>query len=77
MSDSMTELRNIGDYRGYTLLFNPCNRRIIAERRTDLATALFDCEPFALVHQWGCSADDVRALTDHLETIAHKQLAIA
>ncbi|PLS29877.1 hypothetical protein [Bifidobacterium parmae] len=77
MPDSTTKLREIGDYHGYTLLFNPRNRRIIAERRTDLATALFDCEPLTLVRQWGCSDDDVRALTNHLGTIIHRQPVIS
>lgn len=66
MSASMIEMRKIGTCRGYDLLFNPVNRRIIAERKSDLATALFEYPSFALVRNWGCPDEDVDALRTYL-----------
>ncbi|MBT1173150.1 hypothetical protein JS528_07255 [Bifidobacterium sp. MA2] len=62
----MTELLTIGHCRGYDLLLNPLNQRIIAERKEDLATALFESPSLMLVHQWGCPDEDVQALREYL-----------
>ncbi|MBW3090062.1 hypothetical protein [Bifidobacterium miconisargentati] len=68
MSDSMIEMQALGSCNSFDLLFNPVNNRIIAERKTDLATALFDYPSLALARQWGCSGEDIRNLLDYLKS---------
>lgn len=67
MSDSTTELRSCGQINGFDLYYNPINRRMICERKSDLATALFDYPSCVLVHNWGASKQEIRQLREYLE----------
>lgn len=78
MSDSTPDMKLIplGRCRGYDLVFNPVNQRVICERKVDLATVLFDCPSGALVRNWGASEDDVKALRDWLDAAAHDRTLV-
>lgn len=67
MSGSIPDLRPMGCCKGYELMFNPLNRRVICERKTDLATVLMDWPDLAVVRNWGASMEDVCALRSHLK----------
>lgn len=68
MCGSMTErdpaplLRRIGHCHGFNLYYNPLNRRVIAERDSDLATVLFDYPSCAIVRRWDATDDEAHAL---------------
>lgn len=72
MCGSMTDgtriprLQSIGRFGGFDLYYNPLNQRIIAERKSDLATVLFDCPSLDVARRWDADDEEVRSLQAHL-----------
>lgn len=64
MSVSMTEtpLRECGRIGNFDVYYNPLNHRVICERKSDLATVLFDYPSFTIVRNWGVDGQELTQL---------------
>ena len=72
----MTEpaLRECGCIGDFDVYYNPLNHRIICERKSDLATVLFDYPSCTPVHNWGASEQELAHLRRKLQTEMHSQM---
>lgn len=70
MSASMTEtpLRECGRIGNFDVYYNPFNHRVICERKSDLATALFDYPSLTIVRNWGVDERELTQLCRQLQT---------
>ncbi|WP_291526996.1 hypothetical protein [Bifidobacterium sp. UBA744] len=77
MSASTTEstLRACGRVGGFDVYYNPLNRRMICERESDLAAALFDFPSCTLVHNWGVSEQVLSQLRRWLQSEAQLRMS--
>lgn len=70
----MTELRNYGRIGDFDVYYNSINRRMICERKTDLATALFEYPSCAVVHNWGVNKLELSQLQRRLRNRTRTEL---
>lgn len=70
MSVSMTEtpLHKCGRIGNFDVYYNPLNHRVICERKTDLATVLFDYPSFTIVRNWDVDGQELTQLHRQLQT---------
>lgn len=77
MSASTTELHDCGRIGDFDVYYNPLNRRMICERKSDLATALFEYPSCVLAHNWGVSEPELsqlqRRLRNRMRTESQQQ----
>lgn len=66
MSASTIELRRCGHVDDFDVYFNPVNHRIICERKSDLATGLFEYPSLRVVRNWGINEQDFSRLQQQL-----------
>lgn len=66
MSVSMTDLHKCGRIGDFDVYYNPVNKRMICERTSDLAAALFEYPSCDLVHNWGVNAQELSQLRSQL-----------
>lgn len=67
----MVKLHNCGRIGDFAVYYNPLNHRMICERETDLATALFEYPSCVLAHNWGVNEPELSQLQQQLRNTAH------
>lgn len=66
MSASTTELHDCGHIGDFDVYYNPINHRMICERKSDLATALFEYPSCTLTRNWGVNELELSQLQQQL-----------
>lgn len=71
MSASTTELHDCGRIGDFDVYYNPVNHRMICERKSDLATALFEYPSCILARNWGIDEPELSQLQQQLHNMVY------